>query len=341
MDYYNKLEYPELFARQNTPSTNYSLYSSPPTSPVNFLYMSQVENMNSRNKSLIKVFENLSQRYFLLNSEKNRVNQSCIELIHREKALESRQRTTFSILQEDFNGEYQEKSIKKLEKQNLDDRKELENLIKEYFCRTETLKCVGLLLKEIVDRNEVVEKFKNKFLSLRMEVVKLNSEKGRLRLEQEKVQEEKNRLLEVKRQTIEEKKKAQLEEHKVKNQTIQVSTTENVAAYLISQSHFTHSDYSALKSSLSEKQDSIQKIQNSIRQLNSQILSKHNLLSQKKQFLKSFQNSMNEKKSSINCLKSELLIKQSQNNDKESYLSKEESHIHRQYKILENLTKNM
>lgn len=341
MDYYNKSDYPELFVRQNTPSTNYSLYSSPPTSPVNFLYLTQPDNLNSNNRTLIRVFENLSQRYFLLNSEKNRVNQSCIEVIFREKELRARQNAVFSLLQDDFKIEHWEKTIKKLDKQNLEDKKELEIMINEYFFRTEALKSVSLVLKEIVDKNEVVESLKIKFFSLKMQVAKLSNEKERLRYEQNRLNEEKKRVMDAKTQKFEEKKKAQLEGQRIKTQIIQVSVVENVAAYIISQSHFTSSDHSTLKSLLSQKQASLQQTQNSLNRLNSLLQSKLNSLSQRKQSLVSLQSSLNQTKSSINSLKSSLFTIQSQNSHKESYLSQSESHLQRQYKVLEKLTKNM
>lgn len=335
MDYYHKINYSKPFIRQNTPSTTYSLYSTPALSPLHFTSSDYPESQKCRSASLALLFEQLHQKYLTLNTEKNRVNQSCINLINREKRLKSNQALIISKLQ----AQNWEKALKTLENQNLQGKKDLEKMVLEYFSKGETVRSVNFILKEIVDKNEIIEEIKTKFFKLNEQAKVLKTKKICLDNEQMRVNKEKKELSARRKSIKGDEQKAELGNKVLKDRKIEVSTTENVAAYLISQSSYTLSDLSNHSFHEAKTLKSLHSLRFSISSLKQSLQNKQNLFLQQSISIKALSTSITSQKSLITYLQFQLSQTTSKNEAKELFLSEKESLLNKQFQILEKTVK--
>ncbi|OMJ95439.1 hypothetical protein SteCoe_1206 [Stentor coeruleus] len=218
--------------RAITPSTAYSVYSTPALSPQScskFIF-SDTEFSSDSEKSKIdteKVLYDIYNVYFDLDSKKNQINQACIKLITRENSLKKLQNQVqphYKSLQKysrircsSFDLDRVQANIKMIEEENLKAKKKLDFLMKDYFFMVENAQKINRMLKEILDKSSKIEDIKKIIYNIGREKkllrIKINSiEENIQRIDSQKtffIQED-NKMSKIRQEVLQKKKEAEV-----------------------------------------------------------------------------------------------------------------------------------
>ena len=354
MEYYEKSSISKLTARQKTPCTNYSTFSSPAISPVHFSSSDLYPKDFSPQPGHWEMrYDDLIQTYFSLDRQKEKLNRFCMFLLQKQemlknnkfkfKSLSNYQLISNSIKSsqvgiDNKNLMQENQNIERIESQIKSEKFELSLIIKEYFEQMSKVKEINCLLKKIVERTQVIDQTHLELEKVLEKKAQIKAQLTDLRVKSEFISRKKEFIV-ISIQSIRERKKEASE--KIKNfegKQNEIKNSENTIGYIDATHHFSMNELYILKSALNLYQARIKTRKSKISQMKSS-------LAQKSLHISNYFDSLNKSELRLSNLKTVLyslshsisssisLLPQ-----KESYLDLIESNLYDQYSILDKCT---
>lgn len=351
MEYYEKSSISKLTARQKTPCTNYSTFSSPAISPVHFsssdLYP---KDFSPQPVDSEMRYYNLVQTYFSLDRQKEKLNRFCMFLLQKQEMLKNNKfkfkslfnyqqiSTSFKPSQvgiDNKNFVQENQTIERIENQIENEKIELSMIIKDYFEQMSKVKEINYLLKKIVERTQVIDQTHLELEEILEKKAQIKTQLTDLRVENEFISRKKD-VIAFSIQKIRDRKKEI--SGKVKNfegKKTEIKNSENALGYMDATQHFSMNELYILKSALNVYEARIQSRKSKISLMKSSLAKKSVHISNfRDSFIKS-ELRISNLKTVLDNLSHSISSSTSLIPQKESYLDLVESNLYDQYSILD------
>lgn len=259
--------------RAVTPSTAYSVYSTPALSPQScskFVF-SDIEFSSDSERSKIdteKVLCDIYKVYFDLDSKKSQINQACIKLITLENSLKNLKNLVKShyknlknyshIDYSNFDFDRVQANIRMREEENLKSKKSLDFLMKDYFFMVENAQKINRMLKEILDKSSKIEDTKKMIYNIGREKKKLRIERKSLEENIQRIDSQKSFLVQEDNELSKLRQKVIRKKKEIEVYTTHAKNLENSVVYEDTRVKRFKNEIETLENSFKEKLISIE-----------------------------------------------------------------------------------